>query len=236
MYDQYIGDVEVNLQGVLGRLKEDVDLTDFGVSSGVVEIHSLIGGTGKITIGSFMFQSSYYRANTSFTQEDISTLADGWEAFGFKNVSKSVDVINDTATFKGLGIDFNFDEIQITGEYTVVEYGDTVLSEKESSFYLTAAKKFEKYTAHVTYGGDMNDVGLDAVSMVPYGLSPEIDFLKMTTIETMNTFKVDSRFGQVGLRYDVSEGIALKIEVKRITDNLNDTSLTLARLAINTIF
>ena len=187
------------------------------VSGGEVEADQLFVASFEGTYGSFKGRLVAGRGRNNFTQ--------------------------DTGIFLGAGFEYdNFDWF-VSGEVTSVATDDS-FSPEDIAWYVTAGKRFGKWTPHITYetrDGDQDIKFLDTVASYPAPFQPT---LLAATVGLQSFFMEDFSMITVGARYDWDTNIALKAEVSRYDNKRDDNpadintaeDTTLINLSVNYIF
>lgn len=229
-YSNYAGDWEYNTQLALGKVILDADAASGGAdNTAVLSVEAVnnwfkaraVYGFGKVTV------------NNAGISQAISILND----LGLTQLYNDLDYKDDTTTFIGLGLEVDTYDWFVAGEYTIVETKES-FSPKRTAFYVTAGMRLDKFTPSLTYESlDTNDgfKFLDQVAALPFpdankaGIEALVKGLQVGSIDE---YKVVT----LGLRYDYDTNVALKIDLSKSDNNLDDTENTLLRFAVNYIF
>ena len=166
---------------------------------------------------------------------------DSIEAAGFAELADSLRIEEDAGEFVGVSVMYDNYDFFIGGEYTEVSV-DNNFSNDDEAFYITAGARFGKWTPSLTYenfesSGDVKYLD-DINQLTGSGLPAE-------TVAALSSVAIGSQLAQqsdydiitAALRYDLDGGMALKFDVQRLSDNVDDTQDgTLARMAVNFVF
>ncbi len=205
--------------------------------------------SGQISNDSLTLRAVYGRATTTLdltkSSDDVGlALGLGFEsieAAGFAGLADSLRVEDDTGEFVGVSAMYDNYDFFVGGEYTEVSV-DNNFSNDDEAFYITAGARFGKWTPSLTYekfesSGDIKFMD-DIAQLSNSGLPAE-------TIASLSGVAIGSQLAQesdydiitAALRYDLDAGIAVKFDVQRLSDNVDDTQDgTLARMALNFVF
>jgi|TARA_Y100001973_G_scaffold99067_1_gene157707 hypothetical protein len=205
--------------------------------------------SGQISNDSLTLRAVYGRATTTIdltkSSDDVGlALGLGFEsieAAGFAGLADSLRVEDDTGEFVGVSAMYDNYDFFVGGEYTEVSV-DNNFSNDDEAFYITAGARFGKWTPSLTYekfesSGDIKFMD-DIAQLSNSGLPAE-------TIASLSGVAIGSQLAQesdydiitAALRYDLDAGIAVKFDVQRLSDNVDDTQDgTLARMALNFVF
>lgn len=166
---------------------------------------------------------------------------DGIESVGFADLADSLRLEDDTGEFVGVSAMYDNYDLFIGGEYTAITVEDS-FSNDDEAYYVTAGARFGKWTPSLTYerfesAGDVKFMD-DIAQLSNSGLPAE-------TIASLSTVAIGSQLAQESdyeiitgaLRYDLDAGIAVKFDVQRFSDSVDETQDgTLARMALNFVF
>jgi len=232
IYSTSFGDVEASFHGIYGRITDKFDAFGETITPNVGD---LTGLATTFTYDWLTLRASYFIADTTMPFSDLEGLAHGWSQAGFEDVANNTRLSEDSSSFLELGFQINYDALIIVGEYTNLEIENSPLAE-EDSYYVMAGYQFDSILVHVTYGVDenVNDI---YTSDIPYGLHPDIDFLKGATEGFLYSQESEEEYVTVGVRYDFHDSAAIKLEYTDFTNkNNNSSDAGLIRAAIVTVF
>nr|WP_136249641.1 porin [Ningiella ruwaisensis] len=233
-YSSYLGDWEVAFQLSLGEYNESV-------SGGSVEADELINLSLETTYESFKARIVAGRANNSFSQvlvdgaiANLAPLAPG--------LADDLALVDDQGVFLGLGLEYdNFDWF-VSGELTSVETEDS-FSPEDIAWYVTAGMRLGKWTPHLTYetrDGNQDFKFLDQVAAFPPEFQPG---LMQAVAGLQGFFMEEFSMITVGLRYDFDTNVALKAEVSRYDNKIDNPAdintaedTTLINISVNYVF
>ncbi|WP_338454445.1 topoisomerase IV [uncultured Alteromonas sp.] len=205
--------------------------------------------SGQISNESLTLRAVYGRTTTTIdltqSRDEVGlTLGLGFdsiEAAGFAELADSLRIEEDAGEFVGVSVMYDNYDFFIGGEYTEVSV-DNNFSNDDEAFYITAGARFGKWTPSLTYenfesSGDVKYLD-DINQLTGSGLPAE-------TVAALSSVAIGSQLAQqsdydiitAALRYDLDGGMALKFDVQRLSDNVDDTrDGTLARMAVNFVF
>ena len=205
--------------------------------------------SGQISNESLTLRAVYGRATNTVdltkSSDDVGLALglgfEGIEAAGFADLADSLRIEDDTGEFVGVSVMYDNYDFFVGGEYTEISV-DNNFSNDDEAFYITAGARFGKWTPSLTYekfesSGDIKYAD-DIAQLSNSGLPAE-------TIASLSSVAIGSQLAQesdydiitAALRYDLDAGIAVKFDVQRLSDNVDDTQDgTLARMALNFVF
>tara|TARA_B100000953_G_scaffold294459_1_gene284279 strand:+ start:55 stop:1224 length:1170 start_codon:yes stop_codon:yes gene_type:complete len=205
--------------------------------------------SGQISNESLTLRAVYGRATNTVdltkSSDDVGLALglgfEGIEAAGFADLADSLRIEDDTGEFVGVSVMYDNYDFFVGGEYTEISV-DNNFSNDDEAFYITAGARFGKWTPSLTYEkfestGDIKYAD-DIAQLSNSGLPAE-------TIASLSSVAIGSQLAQesdydiitAALRYDLDAGIAVKFDVQRLSDNVDDTQDgTLARMALNFVF
>lgn len=228
-YSNYSGDWEYNVQVAVGKITAGTDLkADNAILMSLEATYDWfkirgIVGTSKATLDS---------TGTPALQGALDLL-DSLEATDLAN---DLRLENDSAPFLGLGIEMDKFDWFVSGEITSLEV-DNSFTEKDIAYYVTAGLRLGKYTPSLTYDKKDSDQEFkfqDRIAAAPEALRPTLtavsNGLQASNFKEFTTLTL-------GLRYDMDTNIALKADLSKYSDDLDDTGdATLVRFAVNYVF
>lgn len=226
-YSDFIGDWEVKLGSALGTFSNEV----FG---GNVEGDNTFMFSAEMTNDWLSLRGVYGATKATFNQESVNaTIAQVAQiAPGFANF---LAINEDTGQFIGVGLEIDQFTWFFSAEYTEVEI-ESSYTPTDKAWYVSAGLRIDKWTPSATYEKFEGDEikGLDELSEQP----APFQSILLASVQGLNTaFAQKYTVGSVSLRYDYDANIALKVEVSRYSDDLDEEmDANLARFAINYMF
>ncbi|WP_211162833.1 porin [Alteromonas ponticola] len=231
-YSNYAGDLEYNFQLAYGTLDADFVL---GGQQGNVEGNNAINLTAETTYGNWKLRGVIGRANVTF---DIPTVKPTIQALSGIDPAFAdlLDANDDTGTFVGVGLEYDNFNWFISGEYTEVAIDDSYYQD-DINYYVTAGIRVGKFTPFVT--AEWNDAEDDLKFLDQVGQYPEqvratvgqiVGGLQQQLVAKSNAYSL-------GVRYDWDTNVALKADVTKYSDDINEANdASLVRFAVNYIF
>jgi len=244
-FDYYKGDFEYSLQASVGNYEDEIS---GGVNSGKDVV--LLSAQGvyqnfksRIVLGRGVnvFQSPVLDDQIDGFTNDVANAVGGADNVppGVNALADDLRVEDDEGTFLGVG--FNYDNFRwfISGEWTKVTLDDSLVA-NDTAYYLTSGFRSGKWTPHITFqardgAGDIKFT--DRVASLPAPFIPGATALN-TGLQSF--FFEDYTMATVGMRYDISAGVALKGEISYY-DNKIETAIaavdtTIVNVSMNYIF
>ncbi|WP_100643000.1 porin [Alteromonas facilis] len=163
------------------------------------------------------------------------------ESLGFAELAGNLKIEEDTGEFVGVSVTYdNFDYFW-GAEYTNVKVDDSFAND-DDAFYLTAGKRFGKWTPSITYESfeSSGDVKY-ANKIAAIGAAP----LPAEVIAQLMGVAIGSQMAQqdefdvvtATIRYDFDTNIAIKADVSRYSDDVDASAdATLVRFGVNYVF
>lgn len=215
-----IGNMKLELQPFAGSTKPDYIRSG---QNGRLEVSNLWGLHAVLGNDWLELHASHTEGDFDLRGIDsISGYLGGLEMAGFPAVADQFGTSNRHGTFDGLGFDANLDNFRLIGEYT--RRGTDGLIANTTGWYTTLAYTYKAFTPHITFSElktteDFSGEILAATAMPP--------MLAMGTMQFAHMNKVNESSVTVGLRWDVANNTALKMEWQRINPD-NDSSPLIA--------
>ncbi|MGX5173408.1 porin [Aliikangiella sp. IMCC44653] len=187
----------------------------------------------------FTLRLGYAQTDLSILSEDLSNLAQAWRDTGplvgqdFSTIGDNIESIDDKGTFAGVGIIIDYNDFLFVTEFTDVDPGNNLL-QKQESFYVSFGKRWGDALLHVTYGEDLDVVEdvLGAAASIP-----PLAGLVAATNGVAVGLEEDSKFYTVGLRWELSDSVAMKIDYTDYDDlNPVNNTTSIFQVALTTVF
>ncbi|MGO4891059.1 hypothetical protein [Flavobacterium sp. W21_SRS_FM6] len=228
-YSGYSGDWEYNLQLGLGGFSADFQGAKAKASNLGIFSAELVRDWFKV-------RGVYGRINLVNSSPELEDAFDTLRNLGLPQLASDLEIKDDTGTFAGVGIEVDKYDWFVSGEYTQAKTENS-FRPKVDSYYVTAGMRKGKWTPSITYESqDSNKPAKFTEQLI--GLPSDI-----LPIATDISFGLQSIFIEeysvtsVGVRYDLDTNVALKADVSKRSDDLDDTrDATAVRFAINYIF
>lgn len=230
-FDFSLGDWDSSVSVLFGRNTQTVDVLGQQVAS---DFENTFIGSWTLNYDFITLRASYSISKASMKIDDLTPLLDTFNSLGLNDIADNFEVKEDDASFWGLGVNIDYNNYMLVAEYTNTDAGENMLAE-QSSYYITAGKRFDNILPYVTYGvndddGDTN--GLDGFPDVP-----ALEGLYNVAMSTLESQSEESKYVQVGLRWDFHPSTAFKVDYTHYDDeNNNNKDAGLVRFALSTVF
>ncbi|MDT0581231.1 MULTISPECIES: topoisomerase IV [Alteromonadaceae] len=230
-YSDYSGDLEYTFQATTGTIDNEFTL---GGASANLNVENVVVLTGDFTYNNWKFRGVYATGKATF---DIPTLAPtiGQLEQLAPDLASTLDANDDTGVFYGASIEYDTFNWFVAAEFTGVEIEQSFYPD-ELNYYVTAGIRTGKWTPFITYEkSDLNNPPkfLDEVAAAPAPFQPA---LTQIVVGVQQLALAEESTVSVGARYDLDTNLALKADITRNTNDLDDTDRTLLRFAVNYVF
>ena len=234
IYTSTLGEFDTTFHVVYGRNSDTTIL--FGESRDT-DFSDFFSASWTINRDWLTFRASYARAELLIPIDELTPLFDGWRATGtFASIGDSLELKEDDGVFVSLGFTIDYEDYLVVGEFTNVDPGDNLFPEQDS-YYISFGKRFNSTLVHITFGADEDVANFGMLSNVPVGVDPGLDFLLGSTNGLLLSTEADSSFVTLGLRWEVNDSIAFKLEYTDFDDDhILGTEASLLQLALTTVF
>jgi hypothetical protein len=241
-YVNYTGDWEYNLSASLGTFNDDsTGVPSRGENTVLLSAEATydwfkvrgVAGATKSTLDL-----------TASTDEGTRAFGLGLEsmsALGLTTLADSLAIEDDTGEFVGVTIQIDKFDWFISGEYTKVTVSESFASPDEV-YYVTAGIRSGRWTPSVTYENSQSDSEvkfLDQINAIQGTALPDAAKLAFTQLAIGGQLaqETDYEVLTASVRYDLESNVALKADVSRYENNIDDASnATLVRFAVNYVF
>ncbi len=187
-----------------------------------VDLDSIFGAVGSLSIGDISFRVGYITSKTTFIENQLNGLEDVLTTLGFGQSARAVQAEN---RFEFFQFGFNYEKLEyfISGEHNEI-ISNAYLVPDYRSTYVSIGKYDYPFTYHFTAGYGKTDIP-EPINELQFGIDPVQDFLTASFNELERSVQIDTRhFYTLGVRYDYSSSIAIKLEATHVND-AEDTRL-----------
>ena len=231
-YNFTLSDFDVATQLFVGSNEDDIDVSGVVVES---QFEQMLGATVTVNRDWLTLRSAFLSTDLSVPIDVFDQLGQAWLNIpGFSHVGEELVIDEDRAEFSEFGLQIDYENWLLIGEYTHIEYEGMPL-DTEKSMFVTAGYRFDDVLVHLTYGKDDNEVD-NVANTLPEGVSAELDQLISLTRQGLAFRDEDSSYYTLGARWDFHSSAAFKFEVSRHNNDLVDQDTTLLRTALVTTF
>lgn len=233
-YNNYAGDWEYGFQLAAGTINSSIDVSDGLGGEETVDFNAKNAAvfTAEATYEWFKIRAVAGRGTSNFQPAVLEASFAQLPA----NIADSLRIDDDSSTFYGLGVEIDQFDWFISAEITEVNIEES-FSPKDTAYYVTAGIRTGKFTPSITYevlDGDADIRFLDQVAALPEPFQAPVG-AAVTGIQQAFAAKYDVL--TLGLRYDMDTNVALKADISKYSDDLDDSAdATLVRLAVNYVF
>jgi hypothetical protein len=225
-YSNYAGDWEYNLQLAYGTYENSSE--EYSVNG-----NNVVVASAELTYEWLKLRGVWGSSKTTLS---LYALEDTFAAFETILPAELYDLYiseDDRGYFVGLGAEIDMFDWFVSGEITSVDTPDSYLRE-DIAYYITAGLRMGKFTPSITYEVKESDDDFKFTDQI--NALPSAD-LQTSLYGIQTLLDDDLKNITLGLRYDYDTNIALKADVSKYTDDLNDENdATLVRVAVNYVF
>jgi hypothetical protein len=227
----YAGDWEYAFQMTLGQVNSDFTL---GGQPGNLNIDNAAVFSGELVYENWKFRGVYGVGKTTF---DIAAINAALAQLGqiSADLSSTLAAVDDSGTFAGASIAYDNFNWFVSAEYTVVEIEESFYP-KDTNYYVTAGFRSGKWTPFITYENANQNREPKFVDQIAGFPAPFQGPLTQLVVGVQQGVKAEDSTMSIGVRYDYDTGVALKADISKHTNDLNDDEDTLLRFAINYVF
>ncbi|MCV2883386.1 porin [Aestuariibacter sp. AA17] len=231
-YGGFSGDVEYNFQFATGNTSNDFEL---GGQTAHLEGKNALVFTAEAIYGGFKVRGVAAQAEITI-DSPLLTPAFAQLSQISPSLSDLLAVREDRGAFYGIGLEYDAHDWFVMGEYTRVTLTDSFYP-GEKNFYVTGGLRLGQWTPFATVeSSDMNtDLKfLEKTAAFPAELQPAA---LQALAGTQLAVRSESYRYSLGVRYDVEANLALKAQVTRIDDRVNELDdAGLFRVGVNYVF
>jgi hypothetical protein len=230
-YSGYTGDLEYSFQFTTGNI--DSEFTLAGASAALV-IDNVVAITGDFAYKNWKFRGVYATGKVNFDIPDLEPAFTQLSQLS-ASLSDKLQSSDDSGIFYGGSIEYDVFDWFVAAEYTGVEISDSFYPD-EVNYYVTAGIRTGKWTPFITYEkSDLNNGPkfLSEISGFPAAFQPGVTQL---VVAIQQPAVAEDNTISVGVRYDLDTNVALKADIVKRTNDINDKEDSLLRFAVNYVF
>lgn len=227
LYETSMGDWDSTVQFTYGSHNSESP-------TGQLEISDLVGLSWGMERDWFLMRAAYYQAAVGLDSAALSSVAGGLLAAGLAGVEKdfTVNKDDDTGSFATVGMKAEYGDYVVVAEFTTVDIKDSFFA-KTDQYYVSAAKRFEYITVHLTYEASEADAKSGIYNGIP-DVAPLLA-LKAGVTGVINGQRSDVEITTVGMRYDFHSSAAFKLELSDVQQTYAGDA-TLLSMSVDLIF
>lgn len=227
-YSDFAGDWEYKLGAAFGTFENEI-------SAGTIEGDTTYLVSAEIANEWLNLRAVYGSANVTFNQAELNTRIETQLRDVAPSLADFLLMEDDTAEFLGVGVQIDTFDWFIGGEYTIIDIEESYTPE-DKAWYVTAGFRAGKWTPSVTFQSFEGDEVKGLEQLAALG-EPFQTAITPSLLEVNSIFAQNYTVSAATIRYDYDANIALKAEISRYSDDLNeDKDATLGRIAINYVF
>ncbi|WP_414827777.1 topoisomerase IV [Alteromonas sp. H39] len=233
-YSNYAGDWEYNVQVTAGTFENNgYEITPGTIAD--IEGNNAIVGSIEATYEWFKVRATAGSAKSSLSIESIDALI-GQLAMISAPLADKLAFNDDSSAFYGIGVEIDQFDWFVSAEWTSIDIEES-FNPQDVAYYITAGIRHGKFTPSITYekldGNDDVKFLSDVAALPEQVRGPAamiVGGVQQAVMEETSTVTL-------GLRYDFDTNVALKADISRSTDDIDDDNdTTLVRVAVNYIF
>ncbi len=173
-------------------------------------LNKLFGVTWDGSYGGWLnMRAAYLTAKADVNSPLLNPLLTALTTNGFRNVSESIDVVDDAGYFWGVGADIDRAN-WIVGFETIGRGIDDSIAPDARETYLSLGYRIGPVQPYLVYGWSKADPNLSLAD--PLRVAPP---LFNATLGALQRQRVDETFASIGARWDVASNVALKFDYTR---------------------
>lgn len=231
-----LGSVESTFHFLYGRTRDELTI---GGAPARIDSSDQMSLAWSLTRDWFTLRLGYSQSDLMIDSQTIETIAASWVQAGFPQFSDPISITDDDNTWQFIEAGFTIDKdnLLVVVEYTETDLEGTPLTDKKEAYYGSLGYRVGTVMPHITFGYTENTPGNTSfLDVVPDGVSDGLDALKAGTRALFNGSKSENEYITVGTRWDFHPAAALKVEYTAFDDKLEDSTDSLVRFAISTVF
>ncbi len=239
IYKSTMGDIDSTVHVTVGRNRDPALLLN---EQREADFSNILTASWTLNRDWLTLRASYARAEIAIELDQMAPLLKLWRDLSntpFANLAGTADELeikDDHADFAGVGFTINYNDYLLVSEYTKIRTGDNFFPE-QNSFYISFGKYFDTVLLHITYGADENTADFGILDKAR-GTPALTNLITATEKNMLSAVQEDSKFYTLGLRWDVSDSVAFKVEYTNYEDDdtVSGMNTSLIQTALTTVF
>ncbi len=194
-----------------------------------VEVNDLYGIVLGISIEELKLRFAYTKFDFTLKNKQVDELLAQFNSLGIPVITSSIDKykINHTpSSYIEFGISYDFENAYILGEYMRLD-SDSFKSDT-NSWYISTGYHFEQLTPFITYSKTTSKSNYKDIN-IPIGSPPPVAGVIIGANAAYANFtsktKIDQDTTSLGVRYDLSDNLALKIQYDYVQEKKESSSV-----------
>ncbi|QJR79321.1 porin [Alteromonas pelagimontana] len=225
IHDFTVGESQVNLRFYYGQENN----TDNGVE---FDIDNVFSAVASVNYDWWTFRTTYLNLELG-ADLGLTPLADAWRQTPFAYIGDDLEIYEDTLEGLEFGVIFDNQDWLFVAEYISVAMDNTLIGDNKP-WMVSLGKRFDSVMFHGTVGRDSAKTGVD-LSVIPSGVTPQLDQLTATTEGVLASRTRESQFYTVGVRWDFHDSAAFKAEYTN-SEQADGSDAGLFQIAVVTVF
>ena len=217
-HNAYMGKWYSQAQAFVGRYDGEIYGHDSGVDA---KLQKVRGASWEMEYDEWLsLRAAYVVGNVTVTGTALDQVTTALNAYGQGARAERLDYSADKGSFKSVGFKVDRADWLVIGDYAEFGVDDSVLDGVERhDWYATVGHRFGTVMPHVTYG--RRDAGLSTAALA--GL-PTASPLYAPVAGAAASQQLDESFKSVGVRWDVTDKVALKADWTRYRSDVVGTA------------
>lgn len=228
-HNAFVGNWVLSNQLIGGNLNEDIEAAG---TLNPAQINNIVGFNSSANYDNWTFRVGLYTSDDVTidiqSPEALSVITTLTEANQWAAI-RALDVYQERGNFAGAGIMYDNFTWFFGAEYTQLEVKDSYIP-KQQSAYATAGRRFGQTTLHATFAVT------DDRAQRPQDLIVNNNTLAEFVAEAANIQVSRVNYSSLGVRHDLSHGVALKLDFTHADDKRSSSSAQLLSFAVHVVF
>ncbi len=232
-----LGDFDSTLQLIAGRFDGMLRLSGQDVSG---EINNLAGLSWEVSKGNFSGRAAYFVGKISVDINNIplaenfnvGNLFNAFNSIGLNQIVKSIDVVEESGTFTGLGVTYDNGIWVLNTEFTQVEASDSFIAERQD-YFISVSRRFNSITPYILYEvtdhTSRDEIYTPFLNTLPAQLLAPLQGL-------VGSQTRDAKTWNIGARYDFHPSAAFKVQYSSEDNNTSGVRSGLIAVGIDLVF
>lgn len=203
LYRTRLGDWDSTFQLVYGAESEDN-----------LEVNDRYGLNMTFNRDWLTFRLGYVSSEVTLDVEEFDVLFNAMRSAGFSDVANDFDPsLPHRTRYFAAAVIVDYHDWLVNMEYTQIGWDKSSLFLHDAAWFAMVGRRFGDYIVHLTYATNEDDPDFENNTIPSSGVPAELAFLGTALNGIIENDQEDSL--TLGLRYEVSAGVALKVDLTR---------------------
>lgn len=225
-----VGNFDSSLQFIIGSYDGEAAI---GGATADAQIDSVTGVAWELGQDGYSFRVAYLVGKTTFYVNQLDSPAGLYAqltSFGLGALAKSLDIVDESSSFAGVGFNIDKNDWLIVSEVTKATVDNSFISDQKS-YYISVGHRFDTLTPYVSFEKEDNNAKTGLYAGVPVA-SP----IFAPVAGLVNSLEMDRESINLGVRYDFHPSAAFKAQYTNADNKTADRKDSVLVVGVDLVF